>query len=215
LGEQTPGSDKQELKIVNDISEEKELLQGGNLLHGLQRILGPAIPAIDLFISRLDQISISSGTLLIQEDQICDSIYFVEQGLLRTFLNIDEKQVNTEFFFNGEFAAAFTSFSLQKITSLNIEALEDTRLLVISRELLEEIYNIDPRWLAFGKFLFEREFIKKCQRESSFLKDNAKQRYLKLIAHYPMIEERISLKHIASYLGIQPETLSRIRSGKM
>jgi hypothetical protein len=83
----------------------------------------------------------------------------------------------------------------------------------MSKELLEEMYKRNPLWLSVGKYIFEEEFIKKCRRESSLLQQTARERYLSFLEEYPYIEERVPLFHIASYLGLQPETLSRIRSG--
>ncbi len=169
---------------------------------------------IDFFLSKIVKKNILKGQLLIQQDEIADFICYVNKGLFRTYLTRNGKEINTEFFFENSFMSAFTSFLSEKPTALNIEALEDSTLFYISKSLLEDLYVKNPVWFALGKHIFENEFIKKCKRESSFLQHNATERYLVLLQQYPLIETSVSLSHIASYLGIQPETLSRIRAGK-
>lgn len=175
-----------------------------------------SLPAaqLDLFLSKLTVKEVSKGQLLIQQGAIADSLYFVNKGLFRTYLISNGNEINTEFFFENSFMSAFTSFLLHKPTSLNIEALKDASLLVISKNTLEDMYAVSPLWFAIGKHIFENEFVKKCRRESSFLQQNATERYLTLLQQYPLLEASVSLSHIASYLGIKPETLSRIRAGK-
>lgn len=170
---------------------------------------------INYLFSKMAVIQISKGQHLLKEGASGSIIYFVNKGVLRTYLTTEEKEINTEFFFEDSFAGAFTSFLLQQPTALNMEVLEDAELLSLSKQLLDELYTRNPLWLAIGKHIFETEFIKKCKRESSFLKLSAQERYLSLLHQYPQIEERVALRHIASYLGIQPESLSRIRASKI
>ncbi len=157
---------------------------------------------------------LKKGDHLIREGETSSSVYFIHSGLLRAYLNLDAKEATSEFFFEGSFAGTFTAFSLKQVTMLNVQALEDSVLVEFQEEWLQYQYKQSPSWLALGKYIFEMAFINKCQRESSFLSHSAVQRYLFLIDQYPWIEERVSLHHIASYLGIRPESLSRIRSGK-
>lgn len=167
---------------------------------------------ISYFFDRLECKTLLKGQHVIQEGNTCDFIVFIDRGILRTYLNVEDKEINTEFFIENSFAGAFTSFLLQTPTSLNIQTLEDASLIFISRSVLNEVYARDASWLGLGKYIFEVEFIKKCKRESSLLQQNAKERYLTLLEEYPGIEDRVPQFHIASYLGIQPESLSRIRS---
>lgn len=120
------------------------------LLQLVNTLVRPAHAELAFFTSELVVKNVVAGELIVREKDICREVYFVEKGLLRTYLNVEEKQVNTEFFFEGEFAAAFTSLSLGRSTSLQIEAIEDARLLVIPKNLLEKMYRLHPAWLALG-----------------------------------------------------------------
>ena len=183
-----------------------------NLVSTVNSIAALPESEIQFFSSSLDVKEVAKGAHILQAGDVCDFICFVHRGLLRTYLMVDEQEMNTEFFQANTFAGAFTSFLLNTKTSLNIQALEPSTLLYISRKSLDQLYTRDPRWLALGKHIFEVEFIKKCKRESSLLQESARERYLTLLRDFPGIEARVPLFHIASYLGIKPESLSRIRS---
>jgi CRP/FNR family transcriptional regulator, anaerobic regulatory protein len=183
-----------------------------NLIQAIKAIADLPEGEIHVFLSSIEVKEVAKGAHIIQGGDVCDFICFVDKGLLRTYLMVDDQEINTEFFHENTFAAAYTSFLLNTKTALNIQALELSTLLYISKQNIEVLYTRDPRWLALGKHIFEREFIKKCKRESSLLQESAKERYLTLLRDVPGIETRVPLFHIASYLGIKPESLSRIRS---
>lgn len=180
----------------------------------LQNIVGNTAE-INAFVKSLSVTQVAKSDFLTKAGDRCPNIYFVNEGVFRTFLEVEDREMNTEFFFENSFAGAFTSFLLDTPTSLNIQALEPAMVTVIPKTLLEEYYKTNPCWYALGKHIFEQEFIKKCRRESEFLQLSARERYLNLIDQYPQIEDRIPGYHIASFLGIQAESLSRIRSGKL
>lgn len=180
----------------------------------IDSIVGVTRSEKDYFLSNVTVKELQKDDMLIKAGQIAAFVCYVETGVLRSFLTKDEREINTEFFFKDSFASAFTSFAMRTPTALNIQAIENSTVIVISKNLVEELYLRDPKWYALGKYFFQEEFIKKCKRESSFLLHNARERYLALLEQYPTIEESVSKFHISSYLGIQPETLSRIRSGK-
>ena len=184
------------------------------LLKKLEQIITLSQNEIKAACIELPVKALKKGDYLISEGETCSSVYFIHKGLLRAYLNLDAKEAISEFFFEGGFAGTFTAFSLKQVTRLNVQALEDSVLVEFQEEWLEYHYKKAPSWLGLGKYIFEEAFVKKCQRESSFLSHSATQRYFFLIDQYPSIEERVSLHQIASYLGIRPESLSRIRSGK-
>jgi len=188
--------------------------------HSLRQTITSLVPNVSpddvtYFLSHVSRRELAAREILINEGDICDFVAYVETGVLRTFLQKDGRELNTEFFLDNTFASAFTSYLQHSITQLTVQALEPCIIFIIPKALLDEMYLRDPNWYALGKYMFETEFIKKCKRESSFLKDDARTRYLSLLAQYPTLEERVPLNHIASYLGIQPETLSRIRAEKI
>jgi len=162
----------------------------------------------------LKTITLRKKEHMIQEGSVCRQIGFVTQGVLRSYLLNDGDEIVNEFFFETSFASSYSSFLTQTVSSINIQAIEPTTLNLIPFELLQALYSRHNCWLHLGKFMFEQQFIKKCRRETSFLRDSAALRYFAMLKLYPDIEQRLPQYYIASYLGIAPETLSRIRSSK-
>ena len=116
-----------------------------------------------------------------------------------------------EFYAENSFVSAFTSFITQEITDWNIQAIEDSEIIIIPKYFLDDLYKRDNCWAIFGLRIFEKQTLKKCNREKSLLVNSATERYLIFRKQYKNIENRLSLNQIALYLGIQPESLSRIR----
>ena len=92
-----------------------------------------------------------------------------------------------------------------------IDALEDTQLWLLHHDHLHRLYQEIPRFESFGRAMAENVVIGSQRRTASFLFDSPEERYLSLLRERPKVLERIPLHHIASYLGIKPESLSRIR----
>jgi CRP-like cAMP-binding protein len=124
----------------------------------------------------------------------------------------DGREFNIEFYAENQFVSAFTSFLTQSPSEWRIEALETCEIFLISRSLLSQLYLRHSCWIEFGKLIFEQQTIKKCRREKSLLTQDAAGRYQLFQTEYRTIENRIPQYQIASYLGIAPETLSRLRS---
>jgi CRP-like cAMP-binding protein len=181
----------------------------------IENVISPSAEDLNFLFDTISVRTIPKDEYIIKAGKYCDFIGFVQTGSLRSYIVTDNNEVNNDFYFENDFLSAFTSFVTGQVTGWNIQALEEAVVYTIPKKTLETLYRQNPEWLALGKYIFEKEFIKKCKREASFLRDHAKTRYLTLLQLYPSIEERVPLFHIASYLGITPETLSRIRSGKM
>jgi len=148
---------------------------------------------------------------LIQEGSVCDFIGIVSYGKLRSYVQNDENEFNNDFYLENTFISAYTSFLTQSPTNCNIEALTDCEVSYISLNQLNRLIAEDSNFLKLSKYISDLFFIRKCKRETSFLKNSAAERFEILCATYPGIEQQISQYHIASYLGIKPESLSRIK----
>jgi CRP-like cAMP-binding protein len=167
---------------------------------------------IDFFWKNVNTEFLKKGEYFLRANKTCNKIGIVKHGLLKSFVISDignEKIV--EFYNENSFISAFTSFITQEPTDWNIQAIEDSELLIISRDFLYFLYNRNVNWTKFGLKIFETQTLKKCSREKSLLINNATERYKIFRKQYSSIENRLSLNQIAMYLGIQPESLSRIR----
>ncbi|MGE4541080.1 MAG: Crp/Fnr family transcriptional regulator [Bacteroidales bacterium] len=167
---------------------------------------------MDFFLKNVKTAHFQKGEHFHVADKICKKIGIVQSGLLKSYVadeNGNKKII--EFYAENDFVSAFTSFITREITDWNIQALEDSSVLTISKTLLEELYRRDACWTRFGMKIFEAQTLKKCNREKSLLVNSASERYLLFKKQYNSIESRIPLNQIALYLGIQPESFSRIR----
>lgn len=166
----------------------------------------------EMFEGLLHPIHISKNDFLIREGSVCSIVGFVQTGVLRAFIKKEDKEFNNGFFFKDSIISAYTSFLTQTPASGSIQALEDSTLLCISYRQLQELHKQSADWYKLSNYIAEVFFIRKCKRECSLLKDSAQQRYEDLLVTHPLIEQRVAQYHIASYLGIKPESLSRIKS---
>ena len=149
---------------------------------------------------------------LITEGTTCNFIGIVVSGVMRSFIRGDESdEFNNDFYFERDFVSAYTSFLTSRPTNCNIQALTAVNVVYITKEQYQALVSLDNEWLKLGKFIAETFFIRKCKRESSFLKNTAAKRLESVLQLYPGIEQRVSQYHIASYLGVKPESLSRIK----
>ncbi|WP_052732992.1 Crp/Fnr family transcriptional regulator [Hymenobacter terrenus] len=173
-----------------------------------------AVPAAewDFLATRLRIQTLAKQELWLPAGQVDRQLAFVETGVLRSFLTTDEREITNDFFLAGSVAAAFTSFLTQAPSAWTVQALAPCQLATISYELLQTLYARHSCWLHWGRQLLEAQFLHKCRRETAFLRASAAERYHTLCQQYPTLEQQVAQYHIASYLGIKPETLSRLRA---
>lgn len=149
---------------------------------------------------------------LITEGNTCNFIGIVVSGVMRSFVRGGESdEFNNDFYFERDFVSAYTSFLTSRPTNCNIQALTDVNVVYITSDQYQMLVSGDNEWLKLGKYIAETFFIRKCKRETSFLKNTAAKRLENVLQLYPGIEQRVSQYHIASYLGVKPESLSRIK----
>ncbi|WDF54178.1 Crp/Fnr family transcriptional regulator [Mucilaginibacter sp. KACC 22063] len=149
---------------------------------------------------------------LLQEGDICKNLAFVSKGLLRTY-NVDEKgdEHMNVFGWEGWWISDFNSFLTGIPSVFNIDAIEDSEVLLLSRTNYEEITLAIPVMDRYFRILYQNSIVTKERRLMSSVTDTAEEKYLRLSASNPEIIERIPQNLVASYLGIAPETLSRIK----
>lgn len=159
--------------------------------------------------------SLKANEYFLQEGKICNHIGFVTKGLLRAYFFDDfANQVTTEFYPEGTLIISFDSFNNQTPAKENIKAIEDSELMVISYERQKELYDIVPAWNQICKDLADMKGGETYERTKGFQTLSATQRYEKFCNENKDLLQRVTLGHIASYLGIDIATLSRIRKKK-
>lgn len=149
---------------------------------------------------------------LLQEGEPCKYLAFVEKGILRSY-NIDNKGVEhiIHFAMEGWWMGDIYSFLSGEPSGYNIDAIEDAELLMITLDGFEQMMVKVPRMERYFRILFQNNIISKERRLISSISYSAEEKYLRLAESSPELLQRIPLNLVASYLGITPETLSRIR----
>lgn len=142
---------------------------------------------------------------------ICKELGFLSKGLFRIYYLMDGKEINVHFFFEDEFVTDYQSFLSQQPSLCYISALENSELIIFSHDKLQQAYSESHNWERFGRIISEACYLDAMRRSESFLFQNGEQRYLDLMKTNPQIFNRIPLYHIASYMGLERESLSRLR----
>ena len=155
--------------------------------------------------------SYKAKDIFVKEGSISREIGFITKGAFRTYYILNGKEVNTCFFFENDFVVDYDSMLANTPSKYYIEALEDSEVLLFSADVLRDAYNKSHNWERFGRLMAEQTYRMSTERVESFLFMNGEERYLKLQETCPILFERVPLYHIASYLGIERETLSRLR----
>ena len=152
---------------------------------------------------------------LVEEGKICRESVFVVQGSFRYFQTIDGIEITTFFSFENNWASAYTSFLQKKPSHITIEAMEDSTVYVLSYNDLQQLYQQHILFERFGRLM--AEYLIACleDRMYSLLLKTPEERYLQSLNDNPVYFERVPQHYIASYLGIVPESLSRIRKRVM
>jgi CRP-like cAMP-binding protein len=151
--------------------------------------------------------SIKKNELVQAEGEVCQSCYFVESGSLRQFKDVDGfTQQTINLFLENDFVLDQSSFTSQKPSLFNVQALEDCELIELTIHSIHSLITMSPTFFALGKILDANTHMNYAHLKSP------EEKYLALIQNRPQVIQRFPLKYIASYLGMTPETLSRVRA---
>ncbi|WP_256449994.1 Crp/Fnr family transcriptional regulator [Flavihumibacter rivuli] len=150
--------------------------------------------------------------MLVREGDIARELYFVNKGVLRLFYNKEGEEVTGFLFSEGLFASSYESFLRRAPSIQSLETLEDADLLVLTSDALEKLYQDVPRINILTRKIAEQRFINAQLLLSSFIMETPEERYRKFAEQHPEILLRVPQHIIASYLGITPVSLSRIRA---
>ncbi len=161
--------------------------------------------------SKAQTISKKKGSYIIKEGQVVTSVFVIEKGLIRSFYKKEEQEITIWFGYEGlPFSASPSAFST-KPSRETIQCLEDCIFQYIPGKELEELYQKYKEVNTVGRKLIEEYCDMLIERNYAFQTKSAEDRYKDLIKYEPEIIKRVPLGYIASYLGISPETLSRVR----
>lgn len=163
-------------------------------------------------LNKCKQQQFKKGDYLLREGEISKTSYFVEDGLLRQF-SVDDKGKEHVIQFAPEnwFMANREGECFNLPSSYNIKAIEDTTVFIIEKELIENLSKTNSVFLNFNIELLHKHIASLQKRITQLQSKTAKERYLDFIKTYPDVLMRVPQTYVASYLGITPESLSRVR----
>ncbi|MBL0315262.1 MAG: Crp/Fnr family transcriptional regulator [Flavobacteriales bacterium] len=159
-------------------------------------------------------LKIKKREFLLKAGDVCEFNTFIVKGCLRTFFTDDKGHEHIfQIGFEDWWASDLSSFVTGEPANYSIEALEDCELLQMHRDDYDKLLLTFPNYDRFFRILMQRAYVAAQQRMIDSMSYNAERRYLELVKKYPNMEMRVAQHHIASYLGITPEALSRIKRG--
>lgn len=167
---------------------------------------------IETILSKFKCHTFSAKEYLLKEDQISQRLYFIVNGLVRVFYLKGGKEITTYLSCDNGFVYSYSSFINQTKSFEFIQCLEDTETLSIDFNGMQELYESIPKWQKVGRILSESTVVCLSDRLLKIHAIPAREKYVDFLKTSPKkIVQRTPLIHIASFLGITPESLSRIR----
>ncbi|MBV8327678.1 Crp/Fnr family transcriptional regulator [Chryseobacterium sp.] len=167
------------------------------------------------FLSLLKEKKLARKDLILKQEQICKEINFVQSGILRAFyMDTSGKESTIMFALSDWWITDMFCYIHHQPAMLNIEALEESVIWQLSKDHLEELYLKVPKFERFFRILMQNAYIREQLRTIENLSLPAEERYNNFLQKYPLAAQRVTQKQIASYLGITPEFLSAIKTGK-
>lgn len=156
-------------------------------------------------------ISFKKGSILLREGQVSRDSYFVIEGCVRKYYIIDGEERTTEFYIEDESIASLQSYKNRTPANHYFECVEDCKLAVLNYEKEQELFKRVPKYEALCRMSMEDDFGEQQEALAKFITSSPEARYKNLLETRFDLIQRIPQYHLASYLGVKPESLSRIR----
>lgn len=157
----------------------------------------------------------AKGDYIVKQGDICSYVYFINSGFLRFYKIIDGKEISTGFMGANQYVSSYDSFLTRKPAFENLQVLEEAELHCLSYEDMQFLYKQYPVYQMFGRVIAEQLFIWVNERTNALLLLSPEQRYENMINNQSEILQRVPQYMLASYIGVTPEHLSRIRKKMM
>jgi CRP/FNR family transcriptional regulator, anaerobic regulatory protein len=152
------------------------------------------------------------GTILIKENTVADKMFAIIVGACRSYFIKDGEEITDFFFFENSFATDFASLCSGKPSTLILECIEDTTVDVIHKKDLEELYSTYHTFSEVGRMMAEYSYLQIEERMRLLHTESLEIRYNWMMENFPEIFNRVPQHYIATYLGVKPQSLSRIRA---
>lgn len=164
------------------------------------------------FVSKMKTRFYPKKSLLLEKGEVENMLCYIEKGAIRYFVPKSANEgVTFGFRHEDEFSSAYDSLISRRPSYYSLEAMDDCMLWCITYDDLQDIYANTRSGNVIGRLFAEANLIEKWRRELSFLDKTAEERYLDIFNRRPQLFQQVPLKYLASYIGVTPQALSRIR----
>ncbi len=180
------------------------------LKHFIQSMVNIEDKDLECILTCFHEVSIKKNGYVLKEKQVSTKYYFIKSGGVRIWFSKNGKPVTAWLLFENSFFSDLASLKLGQPAHFNIQAITNTSLYAIDKSSMEFLYTRFPLWERFGRLYWESAFLKVIDGFINFQTLTAEERYLVILQHSNLLQ-KIPLKELASYLGITPTSLSRIR----
>jgi CRP-like cAMP-binding protein len=167
---------------------------------------------LEIVLNYFEFKSIKKKTLLLHSGQISNEVFFLIKGCIRLYCEKNGEELSTYFFTENMFAGSYDSFLSRKPSKVAIETLEDCEVLILTHESQETLYEVFSKMNEFIRKAIEQRFVLLHDLFISYLLNSPEERYLTLMKERPELLQRIPQHQIASFIGVTPVSLSRIRN---
>ena len=182
-----------------------------SLLSNIQSLITISPEEKEIISSLFREKIYKKGDFFLADGQTCKHVGFVAKGLMRYYINHDGEEKTYAFSQENQYVSNYESFLPQMPSSKIIQALEDSHVFVISYSDLQILYAKVREGERYGRIAVEAVFLQMLIDINSFYTETPEVRYEGFIKNHPDLQQRISQYHIASFVGVKPQSLSRIR----
>jgi CRP/FNR family transcriptional regulator, anaerobic regulatory protein len=181
------------------------------LIVEIKKVIDVSEEGISLLMQALEEKFIPKGQHFLKEGQVNKHFGYIKSGLMMYYKIVDGIEMPADFAKEHDWVTYLKSFTTNTPSDMSIKALEDTHLLTLSNMRMLELVAAQPKFMALRSYYTELSFVRNSGHSYNLATLNAKQRYYKFMTDYPELINRVPQYHIAAYLGIKPQSLSRIR----
>ncbi len=170
---------------------------------------------IDFINNLQSKVFYKKGTCFLSEGQVADRSYYVEKGCVRKYYIKDGEEKTTDFYLEDDSITTTPSSDKNLKSKYFLECLEDTNLKIVTTQQEETLYKRFPRFQSLCRISAEKKLEEYQELFSKFILSSPEERYLDLLNNRPELLHRVPQYHLASFLGVKPESLSRIKKRVM
>jgi CRP-like cAMP-binding protein len=183
-----------------------------SLIQGFRKVMPLSDADLELVFPVLQNVQVKKNQPLTKEGEICRHMFFVTEGFLRMYyVDQEGNEINYRFTGPNNFLVDYQSFLTQKPSHFYWQAMQDAQLFALPYNDIQRIYAASPAWTNFGRLITERVYLDLNERVEMLLFMTPEERYKFLLNNRPELFEQVSQFHLSSFMGIKPESLSRLR----